>query len=80
MIDINDLATDLGLTRQVLNHHIGLGRAGEVNKAGDGKTHELLITTENALELIKWLKAYGRGNKIKLVKTELKYKELLQNG
>lgn len=79
MIDINELAVDLGLTRQNLNYHILEGRAGEVKKDGDGKTHEMIITVENVLILIKWLKAYGRGNKLKLVKAKLKYENIGTN-
>lgn len=76
MININDLAVELGLTRQNLNYHILEGRAGVVTKDGDTETSNLVLTIDNVLELIKWLKMYGRGNKVKLINAKNKYEEL----
>lgn len=76
-LDINELTDDLGLTRQNLNYHITKGRAGIIEKDGSTFTSKLIITPENALQLISWIASFGRGNKSKLQLAKIKYEKLL---
>lgn len=77
LIDINDLAEDLGLRRQTINYHIIKGRAGDIEKEGDTFTSRLLIPIKNALQLIGWISVYGRGNKLKLKEAKDRYETIL---
>lgn len=77
MININELAEDLGVTRQNLNYHILQGRAGEINKDGKNETSKLVIEPSNVITLIQWLAAYGRGNKLQLTNAYNKYMKML---
>lgn len=77
-IKVKDLAEQLGMTVSVINIHIGNGKAGQVNKIGEGETKDYTLTLENVNILLKWLRVYGRGNKKKLMETVRKYKELTQ--
>lgn len=78
MININELAEELGVTRQNLNYHILQGRAGEINKDGSNETSRLVIEPHNVITLVKWLAAYGRGNKLRLNDIYKKYNTLTQ--
>lgn len=80
VIDINDLASELGVTRQLLNRHILKGFAGDVKKAGEGKTHEMLLTVDNVLTLIRWMISNGRTNRLTLLDAEEKYEQLSNSG
>lgn len=76
-IDINEIAKDLGLTRQNLNYHINKGRAGNVEKNGYARTSSLIIEPKNVIELIEWLGAYGRSDKLLLDLAYNKYIKLV---
>lgn len=78
-IDINELAQDLGLSRQNLNYHILKGRAGIIEKNGENKTSTMIIKPENVLSLIKWIGIYGRGNKSLLSQAYDKYTNIGEN-
>lgn len=77
MISINELAEELGVTRQNLNHHIIQGRAGKIEKDGNNETSKLIIKPENVVVLIRWLASYGRGNKLRLSNVYNKYMKML---
>lgn len=78
-IKVKDLADELDMTVSNINIQIGNGHAGEVKKITEGETANYSLTIDNVLTLLKWLQLFGRGNKMKLMQTIRKYKELKEN-
>lgn len=73
MINIKNLANEIGLTRQNLNYHILRGRGGSYTK-GSNHTSQLELVEQNAITLIQWLLVHGRQvDTIRLMELEARY-------